>query len=202
MSVEAWIAYVLALSLLAITPGPGWAAVVTASIAKGSKTAFAMAFGIALGDVCLILFTVTGLAVLAKALGTLFVVIKLGGAAYLIWLGVRLWRNPPCASVDAPSTRRALGPFLGGFALTLGNAKVIAFYLGFLPVFVDLDAMTRWDTALLAATTFAVVAMALSGCAAAAARSGRFLRAESNRRRMGRVLGSTLIGTGILVASR
>ena len=84
MSMEAWIAYVLALTLLAVTPGPGWAAVVTTSIAKGTRTAITMSVGIALGDVCLIVFTVMGLAVLAKTLGILFLVIKLGGAAYLI----------------------------------------------------------------------------------------------------------------------
>jgi len=201
MSIEAWIAYVLALTVLAVTPGPGWAAVVTTSIARGTRTACAMSVGIALGDVCLIVFTVLGLAVLAKTLGTFFFVIKLGGAAYLIWLGFRLWRNPPSAPEHAPSTRWALGPFLGGFALTLGNAKVIAFYIGFLPVFVDVDAMTRWDTVLLALTTFAVVATVLSSCAAIAARSGRLLRTEANRRRIGRALGSALIGTGAIVAA-
>ena len=86
--------------------------------------------------------------------------------------------------------------------MTLGNAKVIAFYIGFLPVFIDLDAMTMRDTVLLAATTFGVVATALSSCAAVAARSRRLLRSKANRRRMGRVVGSALMGTGVIVAAK
>lgn len=202
MTIETWIAYVVALTILAATPGPGWAAVVTTSIARSTKAAYAMSFGIALGDVCLILFTIMGLAVLVKTLGPLFVVIKLGGAAYLIWLGIRLWRSPPGASDNPLATSLALGPFVSGFALTLGNAKVIAFYVAFLPVLVDVSALTKPGTALLAATTFGVIAAVLCSCAAIAARSGRLLKSEANRRRMGRVVGSGLIGTGLVIAVR
>ena len=206
MTIESWIAYVIALSLLGLSPGPAWAAVITTGIARGFPRAGAMALGIALGDVVFLLFAVFGLAVLAQALGNLFIIVKLLGAAYLIWLGISLWRNPPKVDLAAAPQGGRLGPFLGGFALTLGNPKVIAFYLGFLPAFMDLQALTGGQLLLVAATTFVVIAGFLAGYAALAARSRRFFAEGKQgafaRRLLGRVLGTTLIGTGVAVATR
>ena len=235
MTVESWIALVLALGLLGLSPGPAWAAVVATSLGRGFRPAAAMAVGIAAGDVLFLLLAVSGLALLAEALGSLFVLVKLAGAGYLVWLGVRLWRRPPgapvvpepgaavtaapCAPSGAPDGAHGvdpahgaagrhrvlgpvLGPALGGFALTLGNPKVIAFYLGFLPAFIDLPALTAGDVGLVAATTFAIIAGMLAGYAGAAAASRRVLRRDRVRRAAGRVVGTTLVGTGIVVATR
>ncbi len=202
MSLESWIALVFALTLLGLSPGPAWAAVVTTSLARGLVPAAAMSVGVACADVFFLLLAVFGLALLANALGTLFFAVKIAGAGYLIWLGVRLWRCPPAIAENSTAAPRPLGPFLAGFALTLGNPKAIAFYLAFLPAFIDLTAMTGGDLALIAATTFAVIAGMLGGYAALAARFGRLLRRERYRRRMGRVLGTALIGTGAVVATR
>jgi threonine/homoserine/homoserine lactone efflux protein len=188
MSLESWIALVFALTVLGLSPGPAWAAVVTTSLARG--------FGPAL------LLAVFGLVLLANALGTLFFAVKFAGAGYLIWLGIKLWRCPPAIPEGTAAAKRPLGSFLAGFALTLGNPKAIAFYLAFLPAFIDLTAMTGWDVGLIAITTFAVIISMLCGYAAVAARFRRLLRAEKYRRRLGRVLGSALIGTGVVVATR
>jgi len=207
MGMESWIALVLALTLLGLSPGPAWAAVVTTSVARGFAPAAAMSLGVALGDVFFLLLAVFGLVLLAKALGALFLVVKFAGAAYLIWLGVRLWRRPPAAPEDTPrgdtpKGARSLGPGLTGFALTLGNPKAIAFYLGFLPAFIDLTTVTGWEVGVLAVTTFTVIAAMLCGYAALAARSRRLFHEDAVRRRLGRVLGSALIGTGVVVATR
>lgn len=202
MSIEIWIAFVFALILLGLSPGPAWASVVTTSLARGFRPAAAMAVGVALADVFFVLLAVFGLVLLAKALGTFFLIVKFAGAAYLIWLGIKLWRHPPAAPDGAPTPNGRLGPFLAGFALTLGNPKAIAFYLGFLPAFIDLTAVDGWDVGLIAATAFVVIAAMLSGYAGLAARSRRLFRHEAIRRRMGRVLGTALIGTGAVVATR
>jgi len=202
MSIESWIALVLALTVLGLSPGPAWAAVVTTSIARGFAQAAAMSVGVACADVFFLLLAVFGLVLLANALGTLFLAVKFAGAGYLIWLGIKLWRCPPAAPEGTPAPNRSTGPFLAGFALTLGNPKAIAFYLAFLPAFIDLTAIKGWEVGLIAATTFTVIAAMLCGYAAVAAKFRRLLRAEKYRRRMGRVLGSTLIGTGVVVATR
>lgn len=202
MSLESWIALTLALTVLGLSPGPAWAAVVTTSLARGFGPAVAMAVGVACADVFFLLLAVFGLVLLANALGTLFFAVKFAGAGYLIWLGIKLWRCPPAIPEGTAAAKRPLGSFLAGFALTLGNPKAIAFYLAFLPAFIDLTAMTGWDVGLIAITTFAVIASMLCGYAAVAARFGRLLRRERYRRRLGRVLGSALIGTGVVVATR
>ncbi|MDX1576034.1 MAG: LysE family translocator [Kiloniellales bacterium] len=202
MSLESWIALLFALTVLGLTPGPAWAAVVTTSVARGLVPAAAMSLGVASADVFFLLLAAFGLVVLANALGSLFFAVKMAGAGYLIWLGIRLWRHPPALPEGPAAATRPLGPFLAGFALTLGNPKAIAFYLAFLPAFIDLPVMTGGDLALIAATTFAVIAGMLCGYAAIAARFGRLFRRETYRRRLGRVLGTTLIGTGAAVATR
>jgi threonine/homoserine/homoserine lactone efflux protein len=202
MSIESWIALVFALTVLGLSPGLAFAAVVTTSLVRGFVPAAAMSVGVALADVFFLLLAVFGLALLANALGALFIVVKIAGAGYLIWLGIRLWRCPPTAPTDPPTPNRALGPFLAGFALTLGNPKAIAFYLAFLPAFMDLTATTGWEVGLIAMTTFTVIGGMLTGYAAAAANFRHSLRGDSFRRIMGRVLGSTLIGTGLVVATR
>jgi len=202
MSLESWIALVFALAVLGLSPGPAWAAVVTTSLSRGFVPAAAMAVGVACADVFFLLLAVFGLVLLANALGILFVAVKIAGAGYLIWLGVRLWRNPPAIPEGRAAAKRSLGPFLAGFALTLGNPKAIAFYLAFLPAFIDLAAVEGWEVGLIALTTFAVIAGMLTGYATVAARFGRLLHRERYRRRVGRLLGTTLIGTGVVVTSR
>ena len=202
MTAESWIALVVALGLLGLSPGPAWASIVTTSMARGFAAAAAMSLGVALADVFFLLLAVFGLVLLANALGTLFFAVKLAGAGYLIWLGVKLWRSPPAAPDAGADPKRSLGPFLAGFALTLGNPKAIAFYLAFLPAFIDLTAVEGWELGLIAMTTFTVIAGMLCGYAAMAARLRRLFREERRRRKLGRVLGSTLIGTGVVVATR
>ena len=76
---------------------------------------------------------------LAQALGSLFVIVKFAGAAYLIWLGIRLWQSAPL-TVDMEADAgdgKAWRSLLTGLAISLGNPKVIAFYLGFLPAFLE-----------------------------------------------------------------
>ncbi len=206
MTIESWLVFVFALTLLGLSPGPAWAAVVTTAIGRGFPRAAAMSLGIGLGDVIFLLLAVFGLAVLAEALGSFFFVVKLLGAAYLIWLGIALWRSPPQVDLSSARSGGGLGPFLGGFALTLGNPKVIAFYLGFLPALMDLQILTRGQLVLVTATTFSVIAGVLMAYAALAARSRQFFANDERggfaRRLLGRVMGSTLIGTGVVVATR
>jgi len=201
MSLESWIALVVALTILGLSPGPAWAAVVTTSIARGFLAATAMSIGVALGDLTFLFFAIFGLTVLAESLGSLFIIVKYVGAVYLVWLGVMLWRNPPVAPSDSSTASSSLKtPLFTGFILTLGNPKVIAFYLGFLPAFVDMADFSYSDLLIVGITVFVVIAGVLSSYAALAARSRRLLAIESVRMTLGRVLGCTMVGTGVVVA--
>ncbi len=128
-----------ALFVLAATPGPGVLATVARAMASGFLPASQVVLGIVLGDVVFVLLAIFGLGALASLLGDLFIVVKIGGAAYLIWLGVKLWRSP--ADVDQPQQTVAtsgVSNWLSGLLITLANPKVILFYLGLLPTFIDL----------------------------------------------------------------
>ncbi|NHZ47822.1 LysE family translocator, partial [Nitratidesulfovibrio liaohensis] len=195
MTVHSLAALAVALFILAITPGPGVFAVLSAALGRGLPTALALTAGIICGDMIFLLLAMAGLTVLAESMGDLFLVVRLGGAAYMIWLGISMWRgattarpmavaegaasgesasaNPAsgadtaCGTAPLPAQTplRLLRTACGGLALTLGNPKVIVFYVGFLPTFVDLRTLDATGAGLVAATTVAVVGCVLGGYA-------------------------------------
>jgi len=83
-----------AMFLLAITPGPGVFATVSKALASGFRHAVPVVAGIVVGDMVFLLFAIYGLAVIAETFSFMFTVVKYFGGAYLIWLGIRLWRSP------------------------------------------------------------------------------------------------------------
>lgn len=108
------------------------------------------ALGIVVGDIIFILVAVYGLVFIAAAMGEQFTLIKYVGGAYLIWLGISLWRaDAKLRHSDEPRQSSWGSSFLSGLLITLGDQKAILFYLGFFPAFVDLERMTPIDTLLI-----------------------------------------------------
>ena len=132
---------------LAIVPSVSVLAVTARAAAFGFTHGLFTALGIVFADILFILVAVYGLALVADLMGEQFRFIQFIGAAYLVWLGVSLWR------ADAKSRRSETirqsswsSSFLTGFLITLGDQKAIFFYLGFFPAFIDLSTMTPMDT--------------------------------------------------------
>ena len=125
----------LAMMVLAASPGPGVFATVARSLASGFRPALAVICGIVLGDIIFLLLATFGLSVIAQALGDLFLVVKICGGAYLVFLGVKLWVKKPelVSSKYEKRTGLGWGNFTSGLVITLSNPKVILFYCGFLP---------------------------------------------------------------------
>ena len=147
-----------AMVVLAAAPSLSVMLVTAKSAASGFAHGAAAAMGVVAGDVLLILVAVFGLALLAEATGSAWLVLKYAAAAYLVWLAVRLWRSRTGPDASSPSRHTSLpGSFLAGLLLTLADQKAVLFYLAFLPAFVDLSAVTWVDvSALVAVTTVAV----------------------------------------------
>jgi threonine/homoserine/homoserine lactone efflux protein len=101
------IAFAAALAVAVALPGPGIFAVVSCALGRGLRDALALIAGIVVGDLIYFAFAVLGMAALARSMGELFAVVKLAGAAYLIWLGVKLWRPRPSTGPTEPYRRRA-----------------------------------------------------------------------------------------------
>ncbi|MBN2626601.1 MAG: LysE family translocator, partial [Spirochaetales bacterium] len=132
----------LAMTVLAATPGPGVIGVVGCSLASGWRRTLYVIAGIVTGDLLYLLFAVFGLTYLARHLGTLFVFVRLGGGAYLIYTGLRgiLKRRSSAPEGEGLVPRQKGGSlYLSGLLITLSNPKVILFYCGFLPAFADLS---------------------------------------------------------------
>ena len=192
-----------AMFVLAITPGPGVFATVSTALTAGLRPAVPVIIGIVAGDLIFLLLAIFGLSAIAESFGTLFQLIKFLGGAYLIWLGLKFWRsNPEGNEINANTSRSDRFGFLGGFSITLGNPKVILFYLGFLPTFVDLQQLSSVEFAIVASVISFVLATVLLVYAFTAARARLFLAREASRKKLNRIAGSVMIGTGAVLIAK
>ena len=133
--------------MLAIIPSVSVLAVTARSAAFGFTHGVLTALGIVAADILFILIAIYGLALVAELMGAQFKLVQYLGGAYLIWLGISLWRADTKARQSDEVKQSSRGSsFLTGFLLTLGDQKAILFYLGFFPAFIDLSRMTTIDT--------------------------------------------------------
>ena len=202
MSLETWLAFAAATTVLLIIPGPTILLVISYALGQGMRTALPVAIGVALGDFTAMTLSMLGLGALLAASSLLFTALKWAGAAYLVWLGIRLWRAAGTREA-APQRHQAPAPRMLGHAwlVTALNPKSLTFFVAFLPQFIDRTA-DFWGQMLIFEATFIVLAFANAvGYGLVASRALRLLgsaRAVSVCNRLG---GSLLIGAGIAAVS-
>jgi threonine/homoserine/homoserine lactone efflux protein len=204
MSVDASTLWVFALAslALAVVPGPAVLYIVAQSVHRGRATGVVSALGIATGGLVHVLAAVIGLSAVLATSAAAFTVVKLLGAAYLVWLGIRTLLSPGDERIGGrlpePTSRRV---YTQGVVVNVLNPKTALFFLAFLPQFVDPDAPARPQLALLGAV-FVVIALAsdlvwalVAGTAGSVLReSRRFLRVQRW------VSGTIFLGLGVLAA--
>ena len=192
-----------AMFLLAITPGPGVFATVARALASGFKYSAVVVAGIVTGDLIFLLFAIFGLSAIAENLHGVFLIIKYVGAAYLIFLGIKLWREKPREiQIRGIKDHSWKSNFLAGLFITLGNPKVILFYLGFLPTFVDLSSLSGADVFAIASVVSLVLGATMLAYGFAASNTRRLLRNTRSQRLMNRSAGSAMIFTGAVLATK
>jgi threonine/homoserine/homoserine lactone efflux protein len=202
MTIETWLAFVAATSVLLVIPGPTVLLVVSYALGQGFRTALPMAFGVALGDFTAMTLSMLGVGALLAASATLFTALKWIGAAYLIWLGIKLWRAGG-AMQATPRTDRASAAKMVAHAwiVTALNPKSITFFVAFLPQFLDPTA-DFWTQMLVFEATFLVLAFANAfGYALLAARARGLMSSARAISLVNRVGGSLLIGAGVAAVS-
>lgn len=194
MTFAALLTFSAALFVAAATPGPGVAAIVARALGVGLRATWPMVAGLILGDVVWLACAAFGLAVLAATFGTVFMVVKYAGAAYLLYLAVKLWRAPASAEAVAAEARpmSAARSFLAGLAVTIGNPKAMVFYLALLPAIVDLGQVDALGFAELALATALVLIVVIGGYAALASRARAWLASPRGRRLLNRISGATM----------
>ena len=160
MSFELWLAFCAAAMLVLIIPGPTVALVIGYALGEGRRAALAIVAGVALGDFTAMTCSMLGLGALLAASATLFTILKWIGAAYLVWLGIKLWRAPVGEEADAAIEWRPAWTMMAhAYAVTALNPKSILFFVAFVPQFMDAAAPIAPQAALLIVTFVTLAAL-------------------------------------------
>jgi threonine/homoserine/homoserine lactone efflux protein len=193
-----------ALLVAAASPGPGILALVARVISLGFVNAVPFALGLMIGDLVWLGAAVLGLAVLAHTLYGAFVAIKFVGAAYLLYLAYRMWTAPAEAEASdgLPQRRGAAGLFFAGLSVTLGNPKVVAFYVALLPSLIDLTQVGVVGYAELAVLCLAILTVVLSAYGLVAARARALFRSRRAVRLFNRTGSALMAGAAVAVATK
>ncbi|MBW9116762.1 LysE family translocator [Rhizobium cauense] len=204
MSLEAWFAFAAASAIMLAIPGPTILLVVSYALGHGRKTALATVTGVALGDFTAMTASLFGLGAVLAASATLFTVLKWVGGAYLIWLGIKLWRAPvisePMADNDNLPEKKSLKVFLHAYVVTALNPKSIVFFVAFVPQFLD-PSKPFFGQMLIMEATFLVLATINASVYALAANAARgLIRKASVQRAVNRTGGTLLIAAGAVTA--
>lgn len=130
--------FLLAAIAIAVVPGPSELYIVTRSGDQGRRAGFASAFGVEAGSLVHVAAAVIGISALVASSAAAFSVVKYVGAAYLVYLGIRMLASRSHAEAVAPRSPRSLHrTFLQGMVVQVLNPKAALFFLAFLPQFVD-----------------------------------------------------------------
>lgn len=203
MSIELWLAFAAASAVLLAIPGPTVLLVVSYAIAEGRRSAAATVAGVALGDFTAMTASLLGLGVVLMASSLLFTVLKWCGAAYLVYLGVKLWRAPLSEGAEgAPTTpaTRPLRMFGHAFVVTALNPKSIVFFVAFLPQFLDTTRPLFGQFVIMEATFLILATLNATVYALMASGARQLIRRPAVRRAVNRTGGVFLIGAGVLAA--
>jgi threonine/homoserine/homoserine lactone efflux protein len=203
MPLESTIAFGIGMFLLALSPGPGLATIMSRTLASGPVAGLAVTGGLVLADFLFMGVAMVGLAAAVIAIGPVFQVVRYAGAAYLLWLGYGAFRSAVSPLVVRPRSGKGLVKDIGlGFLVTLGNPKAILFYSALLPTFLDMTAIRFADLLVLAGIVVIVSYVVYGGYIFLAERSRRLLVSAKASRLFNRLTGSMLIGAGVAVAAR
>jgi threonine/homoserine/homoserine lactone efflux protein len=189
------LAFSASVTLLMLIPGPNVALIVANSVAYGSRHGLMTVAGTAAAQALSLALVALGLTALLENFSLWFSWLRWIGAAYLIFLGIQLWRAP-APDLNAAPQGRAHGPlFLQAFLISLANPKTLIFYGAFLPQFISLDRPVAPQMALLSILFLVIAVVMDSGWALIAARARGFIAAKGKL--ASRISGTLLIGAGV-----
>ena len=195
------IAFAATFFVFAASPGPDNMTIVARTITHGAASGLAYGAGTVAGILVFLTLASFGLSMLAAEMGSVMTVLRYAGAAYLVWMGIKLWTAEPVVpdlqSVKARGNLFSI--FATGMALNLGNPKMPLFYVALLPNVVGAS-LTVDHLAVLTVIILAVEAVVIGGHVTLAVRARTLLRSPSIVRRVNRTAGGVMIGSGVAVA--
>ena len=202
MDMHLWLAFALSASIILVIPGPTIILVISLAVAHGRRSVWPLVAGVLLGDFTAMTLSLMGLGAILSASAELFTLFKWIGAFYLIFLGIKMWRfQPGNGAVHGAQEISARTLFKRAYVVTALNPKGIAFFVAFLPQFIDLQAPVPPQLVLLGGTFLTLAAINASLYAFFAGTLRDTMNRSGVRKWFSRCGGSALIGAGLLTAA-
>ena len=203
MNMELFIPFVLAATLILIIPGPTILLVISQAVTHGRRSVVPLVAGVVIGDFTAMTLSLLGLGALMSTSAALFNIFKWIGAVYLIYLGIKLWKsNPKNNSIQYNTKNTSARSLLkSSFIVTALNPKSIAFFVAFLPQFIDPLKPALSQLTLLGGTFLFLATLNAALYAIFAGQLGEHMRKRKIRKWFNRCGGSALIGAGIFTAA-
>jgi threonine/homoserine/homoserine lactone efflux protein len=196
MTLEIYIAYVLACFLIAIVPGPTVTVIIANSLAHGTRAGLLNVAGTQIGLGLMMAILVVGLSSVIAAMGWLFDWLRIAGAIYLAWLGWKLLRTPDFSGGNARLDKPRGGFLLQGFLVIMANPKALLWFGAFIPQFIDPKGNYVTQIILLGLTAMAVALVSDGAYAVLTGRAGTWL-SRSRIELVARLSGAFLVGGGV-----
>lgn len=204
MSLELWLAFVAASTVVLIIPGPTILLVISYALSHGRRATGAVVAGVALSDFTAMTASMLGLGALLTASAGAFTILKWMGALYLIYLGIALWRAPvaePSADTPAVSSRQTGRTFAHAYAVTTLNPKSIVFFVAFLPQFVDPTQPILLQIVIFETTFLGLATLNATGYGLLATLARRSIRNPAVQRAVNRTGGACMVSAGLLTVA-
>jgi len=203
MSLTSLLIFAAALAMASGSPGPSIAALVARVISGGWRGVLPFLAAMWIGEAIWLAFAVFGLAIVAQTFHLAFVALKWAGVAYLVYLAWKMWTAPVVVGdAEMPRADSASKLFFAGMAVTLGNPKIMMFYMALLPAIIELDRVTLVGWAELTATMAAVLIAIDLSWVFAAAQARRFLKSPRAVRIANRISALSMAGAAAAIATR
>ena len=202
MYIESFIPFVLTTTLILIIPGPTIILVISQAVAHGRKSVVPLVAGVLLGDFTAMTFSLLGLGAVLSTSAALFQVFKWIGALYLFYLGIKLWKSNPKKQSAQGSTKKTSprSLFQSSFIVTALNPKGIAFFVAFLPQFINPATPALPQLTLLGGTFLFLAVLNAALYAIFAGQLSEYIKKENVRKWFNRCGGGALISAGIITA--
>ncbi|MET0278783.1 MAG: LysE family translocator [Pseudorhodoplanes sp.] len=197
-----FLSFAMVLLVAVISPGPAIAALVARIMARGTDGIVAFCAGLVLGDLIWLSCAMFGLAALAALFQPVFLIVKYVGAAYLLFLAWKLWRDSGAPVKAEPVRGHGFQLFGAALLLSLGNPKIMLFYLALMPTLIDLTRLSVADMAELAGIVALVVSVVLAGYVMLAAHARRMFTSPRALRTVNRTAGVAMAGAAVAIVAR
>ena len=202
MPLETWLTYTFITTTFLLIPGPTLLLVISYSLLRGRSAVMALVVGVGLGDLTAMILSFLGVGLLLETVATAFYFLKWLGAAYLIWLGIKMWRSSTDEiKISEKDKQQASREILrNAYVTTALNPKSIVFFLAFMPQFLEADLAFVPQALVMGGTFFVLAIIMVIAYALLASYAGKQLRMPAIQRWTQRIGGGLLIGAGGMTA--